>query len=157
MNFIYLQLKWTVSLLKVLAKKLYFILFTNSKTRNWKFVKLRISEPSTRLSRCEVHLLNVLVIKEAFTQCSIESLNYCLFSVNVDISSSYSKAMLFHLFSDITHEFMSRIKLKNLRSFKRASPINCLKSLWNLRRIFRSQRSIRFESTAISTTVNVYL
>ena len=84
------------------------------------------------LSLFEVHLLTVLESEVAFTQSWLELLNDSLIPVNVHIPPSYPLIMLWHFSSDITHEFMPKINLKNFWPSQWSRLIDCLKSLWDL-------------------------
>ena len=109
------------------------------------------------LSLFEVHLLTVLESEVAFTQSLIELLNDSLIPVNVHIPPSYPLIMLWHFSSDITHEFMPKINLKNFWPSQWSRLIDCLKSLWDLCQKSLEERGwAALNLLATSTTVDAH-
>ena len=88
---------------------------------------------------------------------SIESLDDSLISLNVHIPSSYPHIVLCHFSCDITHEFTPRINLKNFSPSQWSTLIDCLKSLWDLRRILWGERFFSLESACNISTCQCVL
>ena len=93
------------------------------------------------------HFYGVLMTEQALGKRAVETLDNCLISVNFSVATSNASLVFFHFFRNAAHELTARVNLQHLRPSQRTAPVNRLKSLCNLARVFRGQR-LRFFVTA---------
>ena len=79
--------------------------------------------PSSRPARGHIHFHYILVTKQPFSQGAVESLTYCLISVDIGSPAANGNIVLIHSFGHSPHELAPRVDLQQLWPLERTTSV----------------------------------